>query len=372
MKIEQPSGEASASYTSPINVTPFKITTFEAFKQHREGPCGEGALNGVPFPIHAPFGLRKAIVPVFRREPDGTTAGLGTAFHIDGWGTLLTADHVVEHTRERHLKELKPNALIKVDIAKSSHAAVLLGYGVIFGTVVLPEACWAPISRIDAIIQRHDDPMAALRGESDYRVHADIAGMRAYLAPEAPTFHALPVDFRWQPQIGEPVFAVGYPELDLTEMSDGQVRAYLEEGMFGVYGTITNLFPGGRDRARPTPVFEVQANWQPGMSGGPVFNRHGHVVGIVSYSLPPSEEASGVGYATYLNAIPDARDLAPLLDAENPGYRRGFGVFSSSPWHLAEVTQTLRDADIAKARLGGDYKIAWGSHRLGSDDFIVS
>ncbi|WP_276656659.1 serine protease [Thauera aminoaromatica] len=371
MTTEHPLRELSV-YTSPTNGTSFKITTSEAFKQHRGGPYGKGAPDGVTFPIHDPFGLRKAVVPVFRREPDGTTVGLGTAFHIDGWGALLTADHVVEHTRERYSKALKPNALIEMDIDQSSHAAILLGYGLVFGTVALPEACWAPISRISAIIQRHDDPMAELRGESAYRVHADMAGMRAHLDPQAPAFHALPVDFRWQPQIGERVLAVGYPELDLTDMTDVQVQTYLKEGMFGAYGTITNLFPSGRDRARPTPAFEVQANWLPGMSGGPVFNRHGNVVGVVSYSLSPSEEALGVGYATYFNAIPDACSLAPSLDVENPGYRRGFGVFCPSPWHLAQVTQTWRDAETARARLGNDYEIAWGSHRLGSDEFIVA
>jgi S1-C subfamily serine protease len=52
------------------------------------------------------------------------------------------------------------------------------------------------------------------------------------------------------------------------------------------------------------------------MSGGPVFNRDGYVVGIVSLSLEPGEGAKGVGYATCLSLIPEAVNLAPQNRAQ--------------------------------------------------------
>ncbi|GAA4789468.1 serine protease [Lysobacter hankyongensis] len=351
----------------------FTPNTFEAFKAHSpKHPYGENAAPGSPFPIHDPFGLRRAIVPVFQRNPDGSALGVGTAFHVDGWGRLLTADHVVDYTRERHLSQIQPDSLIQVDISQSPHAAVLLGYGLAFGTVGIPEACWAPINRIDAIVEESDrDPLEVLRGAQRYHVGPDLAGITAFLDQKAPSLHAVPVDFHWYPEIGETVFAVGYPDLDFRAMDGEEVERYLEEGMFGVYGTITNLFPNGRGRARPTPVFEVEAEWRSGMSGGPVFNRQGHVIGVVSYSLLPSEGEPGRGYATCFSFIPEASHLAPTLDSDNPCCRRGFGVYNPNNWHLADVKPSRAEAEQARIRLGADYIVGWVSHRLGGQDFML-
>jgi serine protease Do len=326
---------------------------------------------GVPFSIQDPFGLRRAIVPVFRRSPDGSTLGLGTAFSIDGWGGMITADHVVDHSRALHLREIMPNALISADASRSSHSAILLGYGLAFGTVVIPAECWAPIVRIDAIVDRHDDPIAELRGDSPYRIAADVAGLTAALHPKAPAIRSLALDLRWRPSIGEIVFAVGYPELDFKAMRPDEVKEYLSEGMFGVYGAITNIFPIGRDKTRPTPVFEVEADWRSGMSGGPVFNQHGRVIGVVSYSLPPSADSPGMGYAACLGLIPEMPGLIPTVDANNPAHRLGFAVYRSTPWALECVKPTREDAELVRAKLGADYAVAWGAHRLGSDEFIT-
>ncbi len=296
---------------------------------------------------------------------------MGTAFHLDGWGTLFTADHVVDHIRARHLKELQPNAVIEVDFAQSTHATVLLGYGLVYGIATIPEECWAPIQRVEAIVQQHDDPLARLRGESDYRAVADIAGLSVLLHPKASIPHSLPVDFRWQPTVGERVFAVGYPELGFEPLQPDAVGEFLKEGLHGAYGSIINLFPQGRGKSRPTPGFEVATDWPAGMSGGPVLNECGHVIGIVSSSLAPSDNEAGVAFAASLGWIPEAPGLAPTLDKDNPGYRLGFGVFKKSPWHLAGVFPTCELAEKSAAASENGYQIAWGSHLLGSDTFLV-
>jgi len=158
---------------------PFSPSTFEAFKPHPpRRPYGEDASPGEPFPIHDPFGLRRAVVPVFQRNPDGSALGIGTAFHVDGWGRLLTADHVVDYTRARHLHQIEPGSLIEMDLNQSPHAAVLLSYGVVFGTVNIPDECRAPTIRIDAIVQENNgDPLAVLRGEPRYQIGPDLAGI---------------------------------------------------------------------------------------------------------------------------------------------------------------------------------------------------
>jgi serine protease Do len=357
-----------------MDVHAFSIKTYEAFKTHephRPIECPQNS-TGSAFRVSDPFGLRRAVLPVFRRDPDGSVLGIGTAFHVDGWGGLLTADHVVDFMRD-HLPpgSLKPGMIDYPDAARTPHATVLLGIGVVFGTISIPETAFAPIGSVYAIVAEKDDPLASLRGESSFFIGADLASMHAFLHLDSPPAHTVPVMLKnWQPTLGEPVFAIGYPELRLKSLAPDQIRDFLEEGMYGAYGHITGVFPTGRDASNPTPVFEVEAYWRSGMSGGPVFNRDGYVVGIVSLSLEPGEGAKGVGYATCLSLIPEAGGLIPTLDANNPGWRLGYGVFRTNPWHLVEVFQKVEEAEKLCITMGSGYQVAFGSHQLGSDNFV--
>jgi serine protease Do len=351
----------------------FAPKTFETFEIHSpNNPYGEAASYGVPFPIFDPFGLRRAVVPVFQCNPDGSAVGVGTAFHVDGWGRLLTADHVVDHLRTHYSSQIAPDIVIEVDISRSSHAAVLLGYGLVYGEFGIPKSCWVPLDRVDAfLIERDVDPMAALRGKSSpYDIGPDIAGMNAVLQPDSPPFHTVPLNLQTYPAVGEVVFAVGYAELGFAALNADEIARYLKEGMFGVYGRVTNLCPGGRGKTRPSPGFEVEADWPAGMSGGPVFNQNGEVIGVVSSSLPASDAAPGVGFATSLAMIPNVSSLIPSLDINNPGCRLGFGVYRADPWHLSGVFKSKEEAEHAKAQLPSGYIVRWGSHRLGADDFM--
>lgn len=47
-------------------------------------------------------------------------------------------------------------------------------------------------------------------------------------------------------------------------------------------GMVTNIYPLGNDR----PVFQTQVPVNPGNSGGPMLDRHGNVVGIVTAGVP--------------------------------------------------------------------------------------
>jgi len=60
------------------------------------------------------------------------------------------------------------------------------------------------------------------------------------------------------------------------------------------------------------------------------------------------------------------------LDANNPGWVKGWGVFRGAPWHLAGLFLTEEEADVCRKTLDEHYQIAYGSHRLGSDDFAYT
>ena len=108
------------------------------------------------------------------------------------------------------------------------------------------------------------------------------------------------------------------------------------------------------------------------MSGGPVFNSSGEVVGLVSRSLLPDDGSLGVGWATYFGFIPDFKKLVPTLDILNPKWRRGWAVLRSEPWHLAGFYQTEAEALQLASTLNSEYQVKFGANKFDTDDFALS
>ena len=48
---------------------------------------------------------------------------------------------------------------------------------------------------------------------------------------------------------------------------------------------------------------------------------------------------------------------------------RGWGVFRTSPWHLAGVYYTEAQAAAKASQLGEGYNVAYGENRDNTDDF---
>ncbi|WP_053183694.1 hypothetical protein [Pseudomonas thivervalensis] len=66
------------------------------------------------------------------------------------------------------------------------------------------------------------------------------------------------------------------------------------------------------------------------------------------------------------------RSLAKNLpaDPDNKGWVLGWGVVQNSPWRFVDIYAS-KDAAEAKAKSRGPmYRVEYGSHRLGSDDFM--
>lgn len=60
-----------------------------------------------------------------------------------------------------------------------------------------------------------------------------------------------------------------------------------------------------------------------------------------------------------------------VQDPDNKGWVFGWGVLRTSPWHLVGVYATKDVAETKAAGLGVEYEAAYGSHRVGSDDFVT-
>lgn len=339
---------------------PFSACTCEAlldaeYRAHKYEPVQGRPYS--PFEIHDPFGLRNAIVPVFRQDPEGRIYGLGTAFHIDGFGSFLTAYHVIDFTEQ--------DTASRPILFLSMHA-------VIFGTISIPPDCFVPVIGACVPMVEVDDPLAALRGESTRRPAIDVASMKTGpLGTGVMPPQTLPIrSSGWTPQPGEIVLAVGFPQLDLSEVDDLAQQALLTEGMFGAYGRITQVHPEGTSNSNKTPVFVVESDWPSGMSGGPVFNRKGEVVGLVSRSLPPEPGKPGAGFAAYFGLTPDLERLAPTLDKDDPGWRLCWAVFTGASYAPSSMHSSREEAEAAANTFEQPGEVRRISHRIGTEDFV--
>lgn len=66
------------------------------------------------------------------------------------------------------------------------------------------------------------------------------------------------------------------------------------------------------------------------------------------------------------------RSLAKRLpaDPDNPGWVLGWAVVRSAPWSFIDIYAEKSVAEIEAERLGSGYIVEYGSHKLGTDNFV--
>lgn len=109
-------------------------------------------------------------------------------------------------------------------------------------------------------------------------------------------------------KIGEPVFVIGAPLGLEHSLSAGHVSGKSKRPQVG----------GGIGEAE---FIQTDTSINHGNSGGPMFNKNGEVVGIVSYIMSQSGGFDGIGFAASIN-------VAKKMLLEAPAFWTGFeGVF---------------------------------------------
>jgi hypothetical protein len=101
------------------------------------------------------------------------------------------------------------------------------------------------------------------------------------------------------PCLGEPVMIVGFrPTAD--DFGDArETTTYSGDVLMGV-GQVTAIHERGRDRAMlPWPVLEIDCPARGSMSGGPAFDKDGHLVGVLCSSWETDED-QGPSYVSLL------------------------------------------------------------------------
>lgn len=348
----------------PSRSSSARLQTIHTCEELASGRDSPKALSGGAFELlQDPFGLRKAIVPVFWLRPDGSLQGLGTAFALDPWGTLASADHVISDFRLNREYERRRYPSAPTDDA----IVVLLGMGLVLGQVGVPPKFMPPVQGLRGISVPADDPIAELQGRTASKP-LDLSLLSIGLGNSGDMVHTLPLKaVPPVPAVGEHVTAIGFAQID-TFQGDAPAATRISEGLYVARGRVTQILPTGRDSANPTPVFEVEGHWPSGMSGGPVFNHAGEVIGIVSRSYVSDDQREGRGWATLLRAF-NLSKLVPSLSSSNPTWRHGWGLMSRSPRRLVDIFPS-EDQAIAASKAHASCDVAWVEWRIGSDDFM--
>jgi S1-C subfamily serine protease len=131
-------------------------------------------------------------------------------------------------------------------------------------------------------------------------VSEDPANDIAVLLPDRPPQPIVPAVLGGAGQVGDETYAVGHPLGFVGSISSGVIS--------GLERTIE--VPGGRT-LRGLIQFDAAVN--PGSSGGPLLNRGGQVVGIVTGLAGPSRDGyfAGIGFAVPIGAAGGAADAPP-------------------------------------------------------------
>lgn len=133
--------------------------------------------------------------------------------------------------------------------------------------------------------------------------YCDIAILGLELRSELPgdrTFRQASISTRL-PKIGERVQIVGFRAAAATREDGADGPGYgIDAKLFVSAGVVTNRYPERRDSVMlPWPVLEVDCPSWGGMSGGPVFDEHGHLIGLLCSSFS-EESGNGPSYVSLL------------------------------------------------------------------------
>jgi len=159
------------------------------------------------------------------------------------------------------------------------------------------------------------------------------------------------------PRIGDRIVGFGHyePEQSITTGSDGTRHIEINGLGAATVGEVKEIHHEKRDSVRLSfPCFQVNARFDGGMSGGPVFNEQGQLCGIICSNIPPSNENDEhISYATTLWPLM-ATHINLALD----------GAEVDEPYPLLELAKkgVLSAIGYEGIRIGG---------KIGTDDFRI-
>lgn len=116
--------------------------------------------------------------------------------------------------------------------------------------------------------------------------------------PKQTIHHCLELSTRF-PVIGEKLYTLGFVEHSKRRWRGGPIRLEVYESA----GTVIDVYPKGRGQMPPGPCFAIDSGATGGMSGAPVFDQAGLVMGVLTSGSDDSQN----GYSI-------VSSVSPVLD----------------------------------------------------------
>jgi serine protease Do len=255
------------------------------------------------------------IMPVFRFDPnvaDERPFGVGTAFRVDPWGTCATAFHVIEDLLTLEGSNLKLRDDIRI--------AALEIEGIVYGSPAIPEGAWRPLSGLYVEAGKTDPPL--FHEKPKIKNVTELASLQISRSERPTPMPWLPMALSSQPpQLGEIVTGCGFAGLDLDAGGKGDERP-MTQYLYESLGEVIEITPADPKSTMPWPRFRVSAEWPSGMSGGPVLNAAGNVIGVISRGWSGVADSS----ATHFAGWDVSRRAFPTIDPLNAARFRAFAA----------------------------------------------
>lgn len=217
---------------------------------------------------------RAMVLPVFKFDPGAPSErpfGLGTAFRIDPWGNCATAFHVIED-----MLALKAGKMVIRDHVRLSALEI---EGILFGTPPMPRDAWRPLTGFYAEAGATAPPL--IHEKPEIRNMTELACLTVPRSHVRNPMPYLPVSLSSGPVVGDLVTGYGFAGLDVAKDGKGEDRP-MSQYLYQSTGEVIDVTPADPSSTMPWPRFRVSAEWPSGMSGGPVVNGDGIVVGLIS------------------------------------------------------------------------------------------
>jgi S1-C subfamily serine protease len=200
-------------------------------------------------------------------------------------------------------------------------------------------------------VQMTDVVPVKIRSITPVRPNSDVALFAIDTNPTIDEMLGPPIPFAIEtgkPVIGSRASAVGFERQEVVN-----IRHFVQLLRVSV-GPIEDLHVQARDSVTVNfPCFQVGAVFEGGMSGGPVCDQEGNVIGIVSVGLDTSD-ASPYGYAASIVCLAELS-----IDLPNPDGT--FSNFSFKQLSQLALIMHSKDFSINYRRTSEGLRILWSN-----------
>lgn len=275
---------------------------------------------------------RAMVLPVFRFDPTAPTKrpfGLGTTFRIDPWGNCATAFHVVE--------DMLSLSGGKLTLRDGVRIAALEIEGILYGSPPVPKDAWRPL--VGFYAEAGATKPLLIHEKPTIRNLTELACLTIPRSHSRNAMPYLPVVLSAAPSVGDVVTGYGFAGLDVARDGKGEDRP-MSQYLYQSAGEVIDVTPADPGSTMPWPRFRVSAEWPSGMSGGPIVNTDGNVVGVISRGWTGEADSTGTHFAGW--AV--SRRTFGTLDPFAPRRFRAFAAID------ADGTVVFLGQDISEAQ----------------------